>query len=298
MFFEGILIHLLSAAKARLSCLLSTQHVFRKTPFYTSRSVHPILFHLGHLSFPTFGLLAALGLMAALSLALRCAPMVHLPPDTLWNITVFTAVAAFTTSRLLLIATNFRGFLSYPLLVLTLPSLTGIGLLLTGAATFVYLRARRISILDALDAWAAPATLLWGFLALGHLAEGSDPGLPSRAWWAVRVLPDPDLQQPVGLFAALVAIALTVVTLRHLRRRGNRSGTTASLALLLTGGAQFLLSFLRQPYPYAPDAPRFLLDPIQFLGMGMVAGPGLLYLIGMAPDHPGVGASGFDSAGG
>ncbi len=240
--------------------------------------MHPTLFHLGHLSFPTFGLLAALGLMAALSLALRCAPMAHLSPDTLWNTTVFAAVAAFALSRVLLIATNFRSFLAYPMLVLALPSLTGTGLLLTAVAIFVYVRVRRISVLDALDAWAAPATLLWCFLALGHLAEGSDPGLPSRAFWAVRIPPDPDLQQPVGLFAAVVAFVLTVILVRFLRRGGRRSGDTASLALLLTGIAQFVLSFLRQPYPYAPDAPRFPLDPTQFLGLGMVVASGLLYV--------------------
>ncbi len=241
--------------------------------------MHPILFHVGHLSFPTFGVLAALGLMAALSLALRCAPMARLSPDTLWNTTVFAAVAAFTMSRLLLIATNFRSFLSYPILLLTLPSLTGIGMLLAGVATFVYLRARRISVLDALDAWAAPATLLWSFLALGHLAEGSDPGLPSRAIWAVRIPPDPDLQQPVGMFAAAVALVLTAILVRFLRLGDRRSGHAASLVLLLAGIAQFALSFLRQPYPYAPDAPPFPLDPIQFLGLGMVVASGLLYVI-------------------
>jgi len=241
--------------------------------------VHPILFHIGHLSFPTFGLLAALGLMAALSLALRCAPMAHLSPDALWNTTLFAAVAAFTLSRLLLIVTNVRSFLSYPILLLTLPSLTGIGLLLTGVATFVYLRVRGIPVLDALDAWAAPATLLWSFLALGHLAEGSDPGLPSRAIWAVRNPPDPDLQQPVGMFAAAVALVLTAILVHFLRRGDHRSGHAASLALLLAGIAQFGLSFLRQPYPYAPDAPPFPLDPIQFLGLGMVVASGLLWVI-------------------
>ena len=239
--------------------------------------MHPTLLHLGHLTLPTFGLLAALGLMAALSLALRCAPPAGLPPDTLWNATFFAALAAFVLSRLLLIATNLHSFLSYPLLLLTLPSLTGVGLLLTGIATFVYLRLHRIPVLSALDAWAAPATLLWAFLALGHLAEGSDPGLPSRAPWAVRVPPDPDLQQPVALFAAVIALALTALLVRHLRRP-HIAGHTAALALALTGVAQFLLSFLRQPYPYAPDAPAFPLDPIQFLALGLVAAGGLLYL--------------------
>ena len=238
--------------------------------------MHPTLLHVGHLTIPTFGLLAALGLMAALSLALRCAVPAGLAPEALWNATFFAALAAFLLSRLLLVVTNLRSFLAYPVLVLTLPSLTGIGLLLTAISTLLYLKVKHIPILAALDAWAAPATLLWAFLALGHLAEGSDPGLPSKALWAIRVPPDPDLQQPVALLAAAVAFVLTPVLLRHLRR-AHAPGHTAALALLLTGIAQFALTFLRQPYPYAPDAPAFPLDPIQFLALGMIAAAGLLY---------------------
>lgn len=238
--------------------------------------MHPTLFHLGHLQLPTFGLLAALGLMAALSLVLRCARLAGLPPDALWDATLFAVIAAFASSRLLLVVTNFHSFLSYPVLLLMMPSLTGLGLLLTAIATAIYVRAKRLPGLAVLDGWAPPATLLWAFLALGHLAEGSDPGLPSRAPWAVRVPPDPDLQQPVALFAAVVALAITGLLFRHLRLRP-RAGTTASLALLAVGVTQFLLTFLRQPYPYAPDAPNFPLDPIQFAALGMIVAAGLLY---------------------
>ena len=247
--------------------------------------MHPTLLHLGHLTLPTFGLLAALGLIAALSLALRCAPLAGLLPDTLWSASLFAAIAAFVLSRLLLIATDLHSFLSYPILLLTLPSLTGIGLLLTALATLVYLRLRQIPILSALDAWAPPATLLWAFLAIGHLAEGSDPGLPSRAPWAVRIPPDPDLQQPVALFAAITALALTALLFRHLRH-AHAPGQIASLALLLAGLAQFLLTFLRQPYPYPTDAPALPLDPIQFLALGMVASAGLLSMIGTPIPEP------------
>ncbi len=239
--------------------------------------MHPTLLHLGHFTIPTFGVLAALGLISALSLTLRCASLAHLQPDTLWDATLLTAVAAFIISRLLLVVSDPHSFLAYPVILLSLPSLTGIGLLLTGVSALAYLRFRGIPILNALDAWAAPATLLWAFLALGHLAEGSDAGLPSRAPWAVRIPPDPDLQQPIGLFAAVGALAITIALVGHLRRR-QTFGHTAALALLLTGVVQFFLTFGRQPYPYAPDAPPLPLDPIQFLSLAMVVAGGLLYL--------------------
>ena len=45
--------------------------------------MHPYLLHSGHLLLPTYGVLAALGLMAALTLSLRTAATVGLPMDKL-----------------------------------------------------------------------------------------------------------------------------------------------------------------------------------------------------------------------
>ncbi|GAC1357774.1 MAG: hypothetical protein NVSMB3_04510 [Acidobacteriaceae bacterium] len=240
--------------------------------------MHPILLHLGHLTIPTFGPLAALGLMAALWLSQRCASRADLPRDTLWNASFFAAVSAFVLSRLLLVAANLRSFFAYPLVVLTLPSLTPLGLFLTAIATLAYLRLKRIPVLSALDAWAAPVSVLWAFLSLGHLAEGTDPGLPSRASWAVRMPPDPDLQQPVSLFAAMAAGVIAIVLYRNLGRRPRTPGHTLALALLLAGVAQFFLTFLRQPFPYAPDSPSFPLDPIQMFSLVAVLGGSVLYV--------------------
>ncbi len=246
--------------------------------------MHPVLLHLGRTTLPTFGLFAALGLMLALSLTLRSAPLAGLSPDALWNATLFLIAAAFLLTRLLLIAANLHSFLHYPVLVLTRPSLTPTSLLLTAVATLAYLKLSRLPLLPTLDAWAAPATLLWAFLALGHLAEGSDPGLPSRAAWAVRIPPDPDLQIPVSLFVALAALLLTALLLRQLRRP-HLPGRIAALALALSGLAQFLLSFLRQPYTYDPNLPGLPLDPIQILALAMLLLAGVLALITTSPAH-------------
>ena len=141
--------------------------------------MHPYLLHSGHLLLPTFGVLAAVGLMAALTLSLRTAAIIGLTPDKLWNAGLFTLLSAFVLSRLLLVATNLHNFLAYPILLLMVPSLTATGILLTVIATAIYLRLRHLPLLDTLDAWAPCATLIWAFLALGHFAEGSDAGLPT-----------------------------------------------------------------------------------------------------------------------
>ncbi|MEO8734985.1 MAG: prolipoprotein diacylglyceryl transferase family protein [Edaphobacter sp.] len=238
--------------------------------------MHPILLHLGHITLPTFGVLAAVGLMAALSLSLRTAVIAGLSPDRLWNAGLFVLLSAFVLSRLLLIVMYLHSFLSYPILLLAVPSLTPLGLLLTAVVTMVYLRLRRLPLLATLDAWAPCATLVWAFLALGHFAEGSDPGLPTALPWGMAMFPGAARLHPVALYAAMMAVVLTVILFLQLRRR-QRRGNTAVFALAAVGIAQFLLTFFRQPDVYAMPLGG-LLDPIQWVGLGMIVAAGLIWL--------------------
>ncbi len=235
--------------------------------------MHPYLLHSGHLLLPTFGVLAAVGLMAALTLSLRTAATVGLDADKLWNAGLFTLLSAFLLSRLLLIFANPRSFILYPVLLLTLPSLNALGVLLTLLATTIYLRLRHLPLLDTLDAWSPCATLTWAFLALGHLAEGTDAGLPTTLPWGMAIPPSTTRLHPVALYAAIAASLLTVVLFRQLPRR-DHPGNTLALALAASGTAQFLLTFFRQPFPDSG-----LLDPIQWIALGMIALAGLVLLL-------------------
>ncbi len=237
--------------------------------------MHPTFLHLGFLTIPTFGLLAAVGLVLALWLSLRTATIVGLDRDRLWNAGLFAIIAAFVLSRLLLVATNLKTFLAYPILLLMVPSLTPLGLLLTAIATAIYLRTRSLPFLAVLDAWAPCATLAWAFLALGHFAEGSDPGLPSTLPWAVPI-PSTSLRiHPVALYAALAAACVTALLFIHLPHR-RRAGDTFAVSLFFTGLTQFFLTFLRQP-TYSESNPGTLLDPIQWVALGMIVTAALLW---------------------
>jgi phosphatidylglycerol:prolipoprotein diacylglycerol transferase len=226
---------------------------------------------------PTFGILAAAGLMAALSLSLRTAALAGLSPDRLWNAGLFVLLSAFVLSRLLLVVLYFHAFLTYPILLLAVPSLTPLGLLLTGLVTLLYLRLRRLPLLATLDAWAPCATLVWAFLALGHFAEGSDPGLPTALPWGMAMFPGAARLHPVALYAAIAAVSLTVALFLQLRRR-KRLGDTAAIALTAVGIVQFLLTFMRQPYIDAVSSSG-ILDPIQWVALGMIVAAGIIWLL-------------------
>jgi len=235
--------------------------------------VHPYLLHAGHLYLPTFGVLAACGLMLAIALSQHTARLARIDADALWDAGLFAVLAAFVCSRLLLLAEHLRTFMRYPLLLLTVPSLTATGLLLTAIATYLWLRWKRVPLLHALDAWAPCATLVWGFLALGHFAEGSDPGMMTTLTLGVTMPGESTPQHPVAVYVALVAFVLTAWLL-VLLKRSQRTGETAAVALVISGVAQFLLSFLRQPGVQAIAG----LDVLQFVALGMIVAGIVLWL--------------------
>lgn len=217
-----------------------------------------------------------MGLMAALSLSLWTAVIAGLSPDSVWNAGLFVLLSAFVLSRLLLVAMYLHAFLTYPILLLAVPSLTPLGLLLTAIVTALYLRLRRLPLLTTLDAWAPCATLVWAFLALGHFAEGSDPGLPITLPWGMAMFLGAARLHPVPLYAAIVAVLLTMILFRQLRHR-QHCGDTAAIAFATVGIIQFLLTFLRQPDPSVGLLGN-VLDPIQWAAVGMMVVAGLICL--------------------
>lgn len=234
--------------------------------------MHPYLIHSGHIFLPTFGVLAAVGLMLALGLSERTARLVNLDPGRLWDSGIFTIVAAFVLSRALLIVQNWHTFLNFPVLLLAVPSLTPLGILLAAVATLIYLRSKRVAIRSALDAWAPGAALLWCALALGHFFEGSDPGLAAQSWGGLRTGADATVAHyPVALYAAALALLLCVLLYRRLQAHP-APGRTCGLALIAIGGAQYLLCFLREP----SLEPVFGLDALQWVSLAMIAGGGVL----------------------
>jgi phosphatidylglycerol:prolipoprotein diacylglycerol transferase len=231
--------------------------------------LHPYLFHAGHLFLPTFGVLAAVGLMLALALSAHTAALAGASPDAVWDAGLLAVVAAFVCSRLLLVVAHLDAFRRYPVLLLAVPSLTPAGLLLTGVLVYLYLRRRGLRVLQVLDAWAPCVTLLWMFLALGHFAEGSDPGVPTGVPWGLR-LGGADRVHPIALYAAMLAAVLTLGLYSRLKDK-QRVGGTAGTGLALAGVCQFVLSFWRQP-----GNPLWRgLDELQVVALGMIVAGGL-----------------------
>lgn len=214
-----------------------------------------IALHVGRLRFSAYGLCAAVGLIAALWLSQRTARWVGLLAEGVWDAGVLAICAAFVVSRLLLIARDPRAFAKYPLLVLTLPSLTYGGLAVTALIVWGWLRWKRLRLPDVLDAWAPCGALLGALLSLGHFLEGTDAGMPTTLPWGMVTPGDEALGRvhPVQLYGMVAALVLLGFLLRTLRQR-RRRGAIAGVALIAGGAIAFLLDMLTQPVETTGDA--------------------------------------------
>ncbi len=242
----------------------------------------PGIVHVGHIRVSVFGFIAAVGLIAAIWLSQYTARPANVAPQKLWDAGIFIVVAAFILSRVLLIAQDPSAFLHYPLLVISLPSLTYTGIALTAVATLVYLRIVKLPLLATLDAWTPPAAVLSAVLCLAHFLEGTDAGMPTSLPWGVLTPGDTILGRvhPVQIYLLLAATLIGLDAYRLLKRP-HSTGLVSARALLFGGIAFFLLDMLAQPADTNGNA---LFDPGQWIAIGCVA-IGCILLITMLPTH-------------
>ncbi|HVG27885.1 MAG TPA: prolipoprotein diacylglyceryl transferase family protein [Acidobacteriaceae bacterium] len=220
--------------------------------------------------------IATAGVFAALWLSQRSARRLGLSPAALWDAGVFALVATVVLSRLLgvaLLVAIGHGHLTLSLWdALRLSSVSYLSLLLTGFAVLLWLRWRGVPILRSLDAWAAPAALLWAAIHLAEAASTPHPALPTSLPWGVRAagLPGSLRVHPVGLYAAVIGFLLCLALLRLLRSP-LPPGTLAALALLAGGLAVFFLDMLQ-----LPDSSTGPLDTTQWIALAAILSAGCL----------------------
>lgn len=204
--------------------------------------MHPHLFHLGPITIPTFGAVAALGLVLAITLAARGARAMRISEDAVWNLCLFTAAGTLVLSRAIIVAQVWQAFRHYPLYILTLPTVTKWGLLLAIVSGAWYMLYKRLPVLRTLDAVAPAALLLQAFLHLGTHFSGDDLGLatasPIGRWFG------DEGYHPVALYSAVFSLIACGVAYAWLRRE-TQPGETAGLALAFAATIRFSVDTLR-----------------------------------------------------
>lgn len=221
--------------------------------------MYPRLFQIGPLTLPTYGVFAAIALIAGLMLAMRTAARLGISPDSMWNFGLATIVSAVLGSRLLLIFSHWHDFLSYPLVMLSIAIPRTVNSVLTelglgACAGLLYMTLKRMPWLRTLDAAAPGWALGQAILMLGCFFAGCDYGRPTAMPWGVvfhsrwaamwNGTPLEVKLQPVQIYVCAVELALCLLLTWWLPRR-RQTGELAGAYLMLAGVAQFFLDFYR-----------------------------------------------------
>ena len=223
--------------------------------------MHPVLFHIGALVIPSYGAIAAAGVLLALMLALYTARKLHIDPNKIWNLTILMLFTALLGSRLLLVIANWTVLRHHPLWLLGLamihhPLLAAIGCFMAFAVGALYVRRSHLPTRLAADALAAPAALGLGAEQIGALFAGSGYGTGTHLPWAViytDVLADRWSGAPLGIpvhpvqaYAALCFFAIAIGLILWLPRH-RQHGDLAGIFLMATGVTLFITEFWRDP---------------------------------------------------
>jgi phosphatidylglycerol:prolipoprotein diacylglycerol transferase len=223
--------------------------------------VHPVLFHIGAFVIPSYGAVAALGVVLALLLAQRTARIVHLNPNHVWNLCVISLFAAMVGSRLFLLLVNWSVLLRHPSWVLELAMIHHPLVGASGAAAAllvacIYARWQKLAVLPVADVLAGPLALGLAFEQTGELLSGSGYGVeasshlpwavtyadPLAARWSGTPLGLPS--HPVQAYAAIGFLALAILLFAILPRVKQR-GDAAGLWMMGAGVTVYVTEFWR-----------------------------------------------------
>jgi phosphatidylglycerol:prolipoprotein diacylglycerol transferase len=253
--------------------------------------VHPVLFHIGAVVIPSYGALAALGVLVALTAALYTSRRLGLDPNKIWNLCVIVLFTSLAGSRLLLVLANWSLLRHHPLWVLSLamvhhPLLAAIGTLLATVVAVLYATWQRLSLRTTADALAAPLALGLALEQFGALLSGAGYGTGTHVPWAVTYTDplaarwsDAPLGIPVHPVQAYAGICFLLIAalLLFLSPRRTQNGDLAGIFLMASGVVLFITEFWRDPIGRGAIPGGFLKAP-QLAGIIAVLGGAFLLL--------------------
>lgn len=221
--------------------------------------MHPVFFHIGSILIPSYGAVAAIGVLLALLLAQRNARIVDISPHHIWNLCVVALFGALIGSRLLLVIMNWRDLQQHPLWLLGLatihhPLLAAAGALIGIITAGAYVRMHRLPLASTADVLAAPIALGLACEQFGALLAGSGFGKGAQVPWAI-VYTNPLAFRwsgaplgirlhPVQAYATLAFLTLAILLIVWLPAR-RQPGDVAGAALMGGGIAIYLSEFWR-----------------------------------------------------
>ena len=148
--------------------------------------MHPLLFQIGPIAVPSYGVFAAFGVIAAMFLSARMARAMGLDANRIWNLCVLMIFTALIGSRVLLVVLNWSDFRRFPLWIVGLTSMRTPWMLVGGGAFallvgLAYALMVKLPLLRTLDVLTPGLALGYAISRIGSFWAGSAYGSPTDA---------------------------------------------------------------------------------------------------------------------
>ncbi len=240
---------------------------------------------------PTYGFLAAVGMISGLSVIFHLARFRGLDPDQMWNLGGIAAFSGIFGAKLLLILIDWREYVAEPGRIFSIATLQsgGVfsgGLLMAIAVSWWYVRREKIPFLSAADVFAPGIALGHVFGRLGCLSAGCCYGRETHVPWAITFhnplaaeISGTPLNRPLHptQLYECVAELINFAFLYWLCKRKKFEGQVISLFMIVYGIERFIFEFFRGD-PGRGDVLGGWLSGTQLIALGLVVSGFLIYL--------------------
>ncbi len=251
----------------------------------------PRLVQFGNFFLPTYGVLAALGLIVGLMVAVHLGRRSGIDPEKMWNEGIIAVIAGVLGAKVLLIINDWGRYSQHPREIFSLSVLQAAGvfsggLVLAIVACYLYAVRANMPKLKTADAFAPGIAIGHAFGRLGCFAAGCCYGKPTNLPWGVT-FKNPLSNQLVGtplgvplhptqLYEFLVELSIFVL-LMFLFRRKSFDGQMAALYLFLYGIARYFLEFVRDD-PERGSMFGGIMTVTQFISILLVIGGAIMWI--------------------
>jgi phosphatidylglycerol:prolipoprotein diacylglycerol transferase len=152
--------------------------------------MHPILFRFGAVNVYSYGVLIATGVLAGLWYAREQAARAGLDPDKIWNMGIYTVLAALLLAKVWLVLSDWSFYQANPRDIFSMSTFQSGGTFyggIVGAILMIGLYAyfQKMPMLPVLDTLGAGLPLGHAIGRLGCFAAGCCYGKPTTVAWGV-----------------------------------------------------------------------------------------------------------------
>lgn len=240
--------------------------------------MHNEIFTIGKITIYGYGLMIAIGFMAAVLIGMYRAKKKGMSQEAVLDIAIFGILFGFLGGKILYVIVEWKRFIEHPWSVLGSSGFVVYGGIIAGVlAGYIYSRIKKISFLKYFDLIMPEISIAQGFGRIGCFLAGCCYGAQTDSWLGV-VFPEGSLAPsgvkllPTQLFMSagdfLIAIALILYS-----RKNKVDGNVGAGYLILYGIGRFVIEFFRNDSRGSVGAlstSQFISIFIVIIGIGLV----------------------------